>query len=145
MTPKVLRHGAIALALPALLLAACSKSGTGGGTTGPPSPRPSSTAKLEIVSPTNGQVFQGSSVDVPIKLSLSGARIVPATTKNITPDTGHVHIYLDNQIVTMNFALDGDIPNVTPGQHILRAEFVASDHLPFDPRVFVSVTFQVES
>ena len=141
MTPKVLRRGVIVLAL---LLAACSKGGAAGGTTGPPSPRPSSTAKLEIVSPTNGEVFQGASVDVPIHLALTGARIVPATTKNITPDTGHVHIYLDNQIVTMNFSLDGDIPNVTPGQHILRAEFVASDHLPFDPRVFVSVTFQVK-
>jgi hypothetical protein len=143
MTWKVLRRGAIVLVVPAVLLTACSKGGTGGGTTGPPSPRPSSPAKLEIVSPTNGQVFRGASVDVPIQLALTGARIVPATTKNITADTGHVHIYLDNQIVTMNFSLDGDIPNVTPGQHILRAEFVASDHLPFDPRVFVSVTFQV--
>jgi hypothetical protein len=44
----------------------------------------------------------------------------------------------------MNFSLTGDVPNVTPGQHILRAEFVASDHLPFDPRVFVSVTFVVQ-
>jgi hypothetical protein len=143
VTPKVLRHGAIVLVIPALLSAACSKGGTAGGTTGPPSPRPSSTAKLEIVSPTNGQEFQGASVDVPFKLALTGARIVPATTQDITPDTGHVHVYLDNQIVGMNFSVDGDIPHVTPGQHILRAEFVAADHLPFDPRVFVSVTFEV--
>jgi hypothetical protein len=143
MTRTRMRRTILLVATPALLMAACSK---GGGSSGPsaPSPRPSSTAKIEILSPTNGQTFQGSSVDVPTKLSLSGARIVPATTTNITPDTGHIHVYLDNQIVTMNFSLTGDVPNVTPGQHILRAEFVASDHLPFDPRVFVSVTFLVQ-
>jgi hypothetical protein len=44
----------------------------------------------------------------------------------------------------MNFSLTDQVPGVSPGQHILRAEFVASDHGPFDPRVFVSVTFRVE-
>lgn len=141
MTRTRSRRTLLVLALPILVMTACSK----GSGTAAPSARPSSTAKLEILSPTNGQTFQGSDVDVPVKLGLSGARIVPATTKNIAPDTGHVHIYLDNQIVTMNFSLDGDIPHVTPGQHILRVEFVASDHLPFDPRVFVSVTFVVQS
>jgi hypothetical protein len=134
--------------LPALVLAAlvvgaaCSKGSASQG--GTPAPRPSSTAKLQILSPTNGQVFKGSSVTVPVELSLEGARIVAATTTNITPDTGHVHLYLDNQIVTMNFSLTDQVPNVSTGSHILRAEFVASDHLPFDPRVFVSVTFKVE-
>jgi hypothetical protein len=131
-----------ALVLVAVVGAACSKGSGGQGAT--PAPRPRSTAKLQIVSPTNGQVFKGASVTVPVELSLEGARIVAATTTNITPDTGHVHLYLDNQIVTMNFSLTDQVPNVTPGSHILRAEFVASDHLPFDPRVFVSVTFKVE-
>jgi hypothetical protein len=144
MTRGKMGRTILALAMPALLMVACSKGGGSSGPNAQPSSRPSSTAKVEILSPTNGQTFQGSSVDVPIKLGLTGARIVPATTKDITPDTGHIHLYLDNQIVTMNFALTGDVPNVTSGQHILRAEFVASDHLPFDPRVFVSVTFVVQ-
>jgi hypothetical protein len=128
----------------ALVTAACPRSGGSTGGTPTSAPRPSSTAKLQIVSPTNGQTFQGASVVVPVQLALAGAKIVPATTTAITPDTGHVHLYLDNQIVTMNFSLTGEIPSVTPGQHILRAEFVAADHLPFDPRVFVSVTFEVQ-
>jgi hypothetical protein len=144
MTRNSVRRTILLMAMPVLLLAACSKGGGSSGASAQPSPRPSSTAKVEILSPKNGQTFQGSSVDLPIKLGLTGARIVPATTTNITPDTGHVHLYLDNQIVTMNFSLTGDVPNVTPGQHILRAEFVASDHLPFNPRVFVSVTFVVQ-
>jgi len=97
-----------------------------------------------ILEPTNGEVFHGSKVDVPVKLSVTGATIVPATTTHIRPDQGHVHIKLDNQLVTMNFSLTGDVPGVTPGQHTLVAQFVASDHLPFDPMVFTAVTFTVK-
>lgn len=130
------------LILVVLAAAACSKASDSQASV--PSARPSSTAKIQILSPTNGEVFHGSTATIPVKLSLEGARIVPATTTHITPDTGHVHLFLDNQIVTMNFALEDQLTNVPPGTHILRAEFVASDHLPFDPRVFVAVTFKVE-
>jgi hypothetical protein len=34
---------------------------------------------------------------------------------------------------------------VAPGQHTLRVEFVASDHLPFDPRVISEVVFEVKA
>jgi hypothetical protein len=77
-------------------------------------------------------------------MDLSGAKIVAATTTNISPDKGHLHVYLDNQIVSMNFGLTDDIGNVKSGMHVLRVEFVASDHLPFDPRVFTAVTFEVQ-
>jgi len=122
----------------ALVGSACSK-GVPQGTATPPA-RPSSTARIEILSPTNGQVIHGS--DVKVRVALTGARIVAATTKHIVPDQGHLHVFLDNQIVGMNFELTDDVSNVKPGMHVLRVEFVASDHLPFDPRVFKAVTFQ---
>jgi hypothetical protein len=136
---------ALALSAVALLLAACSGSTSPGGSpsASAPGPRPSTSARLAIVSPSNGQVVGGG--DVHVKLSLSGARIVAATTRNIRPDQGHIHLFLDNQIVSMNFGLTQDIPNVKPGSHVLRAEFVASDHLPFDPRDFTAVTFEVKA
>jgi hypothetical protein len=132
------------LVLAALLVLAvgCSKGTPSGPADTSPSARPSSPAKLEVESPTNGQVVAGP--DVRVRVKLSGARIVPATTKNITPTTGHIHVYLDNQLVTMNFSLTGDIPDVSSGMHVLRVEFVASDHAPFDPRVFTAVTFEVK-
>jgi hypothetical protein len=123
-----------------LILAACSKS-AGDSTT--PVTRPSSPAVLKILSPTNGEVVSGS--DVRIKVSLTRAKIVPATTTHITPDRGHLHVYLDNQLVGMNFATSDDVTGVAPGMHVLRVEFVASDHRPFDPRVFTAVTFQVKA
>lgn len=137
------RGALVALCMFALVGAACSSGGSSGATP-TTSPRPASTAKVAVVSPTNGQTFRGATVTVPVELTLTGAKVVPATTTDVTPDTGHIHLFLDNQIVTMNFSLTGEIPSVTPGQHILRAEFVAADHLPFNPRVFVSVTFEVQ-
>jgi hypothetical protein len=134
------RAAIVAMAV-ASLATACSKGSA--STVATASARPSSPAKIAFLSPTNGQAFTGGSVTVPVRLSLSGAHIVDQTTTHITPTTGHVHLYLDNQIVSMNYSLDATVPGVKPGQHILRAEFVAADHLPFDPRVLTLVTFTV--
>jgi hypothetical protein len=125
----------------ALVGVACSSSGS---STGSPSilARPSSTGTLTILSPTDGQVIHGSTVQVRTKLT--GARVVPASTTTITPDAGHLHITLDGAIVAMNFGLTDQLTGVTPGIHTLQVEFVASDHLPFDPRVIEQVTFEVK-
>ena len=68
-------------------------------------------------------------------ISLQNASIVPATTTNLSPTTGHVHLYVDNALVSMNYGLTQDLP-VHPGTYVLKAEFVAADHAPFDPRVW---------
>jgi hypothetical protein len=131
---------AIAILAVSLLASACSNGSDVVGHTSTPDVRPSSPAKVAILSPTNGQVVHGS--DVRIRVQLTGGKIVPATTTDIVPTRGHLHVYLDDQIVSMNFKLTGDIGDVRPGMHVLRVEFVASDHLPFDPRVFTAVTFE---
>jgi hypothetical protein len=82
---------------------------------------------------------------VQVRLALTGARIVKITSTNLRPDEGHVHLYLDGQIISMNYQLTNVIPNVPPGQHVIRAEFVATDHAPFDPRVFAQVVFEVKA
>jgi hypothetical protein len=134
----------------ALLLAACGGDGdttgsTGAsGPTGPSTtagPRPASTATLTIVSPTEGQVVRGSSVDV--EVDLRGATIVPATTTDIVPDEGHLHVILDDQLISMTSGLEQAIRDVAPGPHLLKVEFVASDHAPFEPRVIAAVSFEV--
>jgi Domain of unknown function (DUF4399) len=85
------------------------------------------------VSPANHAVISGSSVHIVI--SLENAEIVQATTTAIQPDQGHVHLYVDNTLASMNYALQEDLP-VTPGTYALKAEFVAADHAPFNPRVW---------
>jgi hypothetical protein len=127
-----------------LLLATCSgddSSGARRDSGGTPAARPSSTATLAIVSPENGQVLMGGSV--PVEVSLEGAEIVPTTSTDLVPDQGHLHVLIDDRLVEMNYALDGVISDVAPGSHVLRVEFVALDHAPFEPRVFAEVVFEV--
>lgn len=125
------------------LLAGCAGSRSSVGTSAPAaSARPSSAAALTIVSPANGAVIHGTRVHITVRLR--GARIVPATTTAISPDRGHLHVYVDDRIVSMNFSLSDVVRNVSRGMHILQVEFVASDHLPFDPRVIAQTEFEVE-
>ncbi|MDE3113183.1 MAG: hypothetical protein KGK34_09605, partial [Chloroflexota bacterium] len=78
-----------------------------------------------------------------VRLSLAGGEVVPFTTTKLTPTTGHVHLYLDGQLVDMTTALTDDL-KVVPGDHTLRAEFVAADHAPFVPDVVSRRTFAVK-
>jgi len=131
----------------ALALAACGGSDEGGGegasgATSTPSARPSSTAELSIVSPVVGEVVRGSAVDLRVKLQ--GAKLVPSTTTDIVPDEGHLHVILDDKLISMTEGLEQSIRDVPPGEHRITVEFVASDHAPFDPRVVTVVAFEVE-
>jgi hypothetical protein len=128
----------VTLAL-ALVAAACG----GGGNDGPtPTARPSSPATVTIESPTNGQSFKAGT-EIPVHVQLTGAKIVKQTTKNISPTTGHLHLLVDNAVVSMNYATTETLKGVKPGMHVMKVEFVAADHLPFDPRVISAVTFEV--
>ncbi len=131
----------------AVLVGACSGSGAASTGTSPnpalsgpagSGSRPSSPATVSILKPTSGEVVTGTSVHV--VLSLTGATIVAATTTNIRPDEGHVHLYVDNVLVSMNYQLEEDLP-VHPGTYVLKAEFVAADHAPFSPRVWSPEVF----
>jgi len=104
--------------------------------------RPASTAILTILSPTNGQVVHGSSVV--LRLSLQHAHIVPATTSHVVPDEGHIHVLVNQKLVSMTFGLTQVVPGLPSGQVVLHVEFVASDHAPFDPQVFTDVVIEVK-
>jgi len=117
----------------ALVLASCG----GQPTVSAGASRPSSPATVTIVQPVAGETVQGTTVHV--VLSLTGATIVTQTTTNIRPDEGHIHLYVDNVLVSMNYGLEQDLP-VHAGTYVLKAEFVAADHAPFNPRVVSSET-----
>jgi hypothetical protein len=135
-----------ALLVASLALVACGDPAAGGpsATEGSPpasglvapSPagsRPTSPAVVTITSPKPNESVTGTSVHVVI--SLQNATIVAATTTDIRSDQGHVHLYVDNVLVSMNYGLEQDLP-VQPGTYLLKAEFVAADHAPFNPRVW---------
>lgn len=135
MTPVRSAHRRLLLAL---LLAFATAGCTGDGTPTHPAigstgPRPSSPATVEIVSPTPSTTVQGDMLHVVLRLN--GGTLVPQTTTDIRPDEGHVHLYVNNVLVSMNYGLEQDIP-IQPGTTVLKAEFVAADHAPFSPRVW---------
>ena len=99
----------------------------------PAGSRPSSPAIVAIDQPTPNEQLTGPTAHIVV--SLKNATIVSATSTAIRPDQGHVHLYVDNVLVSMNYGLTQDLP-VHPGTYVLKAEFVASDHAPFDPRVW---------
>lgn len=138
------RYWTVAFVLLLPLWLGCS-SGTQSGapaTTPPsqpaPGPRPRSTAKLAILYPTPGSEVTGNTV--PVRIRLEGAAVVPQTSLNLTPGKGHIHVSVDGKVVSMLYGTEQDVP-VTPGPHLMQAEFVAMDHFPFNPRVITVVTF----
>ena len=101
--------------------------------------RPSTTARLTVLSPHAGEVLRGDPATIHISLELDGGQIVPATSLRLVPNEGHIHLSLDGSLIAMT-GLVGDVA-AAPGPHTLSAEFVAIDHGPFQPRVIATVTF----
>jgi hypothetical protein len=94
--------------------------------------RPSSPVKITLLSPTSGEVVHGTSVLV--KVSIVGGIITPTTSSIISPTKGHVHLYINNQLMLMQYSLSETI-TVKPGvEYAMYAEYVAQDHFPFSPR-----------
>ena len=130
-----------ALALVVLAAAAVACSGGSSSTLAPPQPRPSSPARLSILTPTDGEVVH----DLGGAARLAERReIVPASTTHIVPNEGHLHVILDQHLISMTEGLHQQITGLTAGTHLLQVEFVASDHSPFDPRVLTAVSFAVK-
>ena len=100
------------------------------------------TGTITILEPKVGQTVTGGTLHV--KVEVKGARILD--NPNVVepkPDEGHVHLSIDGTVVSMSYGTEHDVP-VKPGRHLLEAEFVAGDHLPFSPRVAQKATFVAE-
>jgi hypothetical protein len=135
----------LAAVLVALLGAACGGRGPAASGPPPPSPWPSSPARVTILSPSNGEVIRHPTVHLRVRLA-AATTASPATTP-IAP--AYLHVYLDHTIVSVTSVSMNEgvirqaIHHVKPGQHLLRAELVGPNHLPFHPRVTAAVTFIV--
>jgi hypothetical protein len=106
--------------------------------------RPHSTARVEVLSPTRNEAVTGDRMLVDVRLI--GGRLTSVTSTDLRPNTGHLHVSIDGQLISMTGATSSevDISELTEGEHLLQAEFVATDHGPFDPRVIASVPFRKE-
>jgi len=134
------------LPLAAVLLAGCSFPLIGTSTTPSPtaSVRPRSTATLTLLQPQPNAVVTQTTLHV--EFQLSGGRIVQVVSKNLTPDTGHIHLSIDGRLISMNYQLSQDVSMqaFAPGPHLVQGEFVAVDHAPFNPRVISKVIIEYQ-
>lgn len=147
--PRLPRYGAYGLIVGALILAVGSAwlpraifpPGTADMTPAPGS-RPSPAATLTFASPQEGETVSGEQLDV--VLELQGGRVVTQDTP-VTADTGHVHVTVDGKLVSMTFGTVQvlDLRPYDPGPHVLEAEFVAADHLSFEPPVVARLSFTI--
>src|SRR5437879_2211394 len=52
--------------------------------------RPSTAARLEILSPRPNEAFSGNPATIPVALRLEGGKIVPITSLRLVPNEGHI-------------------------------------------------------
>ena len=127
---------AIAATALAVTLAACGS--------GSAAVRPSSNAKLIILSPTPNQV---TGPDLTVEFQVTGGTVLPPAqaTGPLRGDQGHIHVSIDGKLVQMAYATHAQLNGLTPGPHALQASWVATDHLPFTNPVVAAVLFQVQA
>jgi hypothetical protein len=142
------RVGWRAVAAVALLLPiGCSSGGGDAGTPTPTSsasilgPRPSSPAVVAIVRPKNGATVPATGGELTV--TLTGATLTSVTSQDISPTMGHLHVSVDGKLISMTSGTTQPLGDLTPGRHTISVEFVAADHLPFDPRVVTEGFFEV--
>jgi hypothetical protein len=134
------RSRLFALGVP-IVLAAVVTTGACSPKTGSSSNRPTTAARLVIESPQPNQVMPP---DFALQLRLIGGQVVKRTTGKLSGTEGHIHVSIDNKLVSMAYGTSQDLHGLQPGNHVLLAEFVATDHRSFKNPQKATVLFSVK-
>jgi len=123
-----------------VLLTACSSTSSSSASS---ATRPATPARLEILAPASGAVVGPQPT---LRIKLSGARLATAAVSatGVPTDQGFVHVYVDDQLVSVLYSLIQKLPPLDAGAHTVRVEFVAVDHTPFANKVLDSTRFSVK-
>jgi len=63
---------------------------------------------------------------------------VSAATQSTDPRVGHLHVFVDNQLISMPTSTTQQL-KLDPGQHTIVVEFTAADHRSYKPRITDSI------
>ncbi|MBI2578950.1 MAG: hypothetical protein HYW26_04535 [Candidatus Aenigmarchaeota archaeon] len=121
--------------IPALFIAGCVQQSQpkGLGDYTPPTGTPS----LEMLSPKDGDVINGSAVA--IKVNVTNFRLADIAANRANRDNeGHIHYYLDDREQRVPYTIVS-FTNVPAGEHSIRIELHNNDHSPLFPPVTVSI------
>jgi hypothetical protein len=136
-----MRRSALPVALLVVLFGLIGCGSDGKSSTPSAQERPTTNARIQIVSPTPNQE---TGPDVTVQVRLIGAKEVPQVSGPLNPEEGHIHVSLDGVVVAMAYSESQTLTGLTPGQHSVQVDFVAVDHVPFRNRVTAAVLFTVK-
>lgn len=102
--------------------------------------RPSTTAALQVTSPSEGQRFPTGAV--PFVVDVVGGELADPGVSRLQRGKGHLQISVDRVLVA-RAATPVQVLQLSEGRHRVLVEYVAGDHLPFCPKVAVARTVEV--
>lgn len=142
LTKRTLRWTLPLVAVGAIVAAVAIGVTSGGSGARPVRVRPVSTARVQILAPVPDQSIVGTTTDLVIRVV--GGRIVPPSQVSgaLRPDEGHLHVFVDGQLISMTSGLRQQLSNLPGGPHLVRVEFVARDHGSFRTPVVAAVAFR---
>jgi hypothetical protein len=92
---------------------------------------------VTISSPAEGDTVPAGEA-VPVTVELSGAELT-SETESEDPTQGHLHIFVDDRIVSMPSTTSNEV-ELEPGEHTIVVEFTTADHRSFEPRIQDAIT-----
>lgn len=102
------------------------------------SPPKSTSARITILSPADGDTVRAGMVNVEVDIKNGSVATSASDTEG-----GHIHIFVDDQMVSMPYTTDTTV-QLDPGEHAITAEYVDTAHMSFEPRVTDMVTVKVK-
>ena len=130
-------YGAIVMTVAGLVLFVGAFTFFGGDA---PTKAPADVA-VSIEFPEDGSTVPANE-DLLVKAGLEGAELTDETS-GTDPRKGHIHVYVDDRMVSMPTTLESNI-TLEPGDHTITVEYVGADHGQFEPRVLASVDVTAE-
>jgi hypothetical protein len=133
--PVVLVLGALAAGAGAFALGANSNQNAPAGTVGAPSG-----ISVSIASPRDGDTVAAGAVQ--LEVEVDGGSLT-SETQSEDPTMGHLHIYVDNTLISMPSTETTDV-ELDSGEHTIAVEFTTADHRSFDPRITDEISVTAE-
>jgi hypothetical protein len=87
---------------------------------------------VEIVEPEGGATVPAGR-PFNLEAQVNGGQLV-ADSDSDDPRRGHLHIFVDDQLISMPNVLIQEV-ELNPGSHTIVVEFTTADHRPFEPRI----------
>jgi hypothetical protein len=92
---------------------------------------------ISITSPADGDTVSAGE-PVQVSVDLTGAELT-SETESEDPTRGHLHIFVDGQIISMPSSTTNEV-ELEPGEHTIAVEFTTADHRSFEPRIQDAIT-----